>query len=57
MKIRRKRKDKALPVPRLDPSVRLCANFDSAGLALYPIAEPGEMGFVVVDNFPEEHIQ
>ncbi len=44
-------------MPRLDPSVRLCANFDSAGLALYPIAEPGEMGFVVVDNFPEEHIQ
>ncbi len=43
---------------RLDPSIRLCPNFDASSMALFPIAEKGrEMGFVVEDNFPEEHIQ
>ncbi len=42
---------------RLDPSVRLCPNFDYTSMALFPTAEEGEMGFVVKDNFPEEHIQ
>ncbi len=45
------------PVYRLDPSIRLCPNFDNATIALFRVAEPGEMGFRVVDNFTEEHIQ
>ncbi len=54
MKRRRPRKGECF---RLDPSIRLCPNFDSSSMALFPVAEPGEMGFIVVDNFPEEHIQ
>ena len=41
---------------RLDPQKRLCPRFDEESIALYPIAQPGEMGFRVVDNFAEEHI-
>ena len=41
---------------RLDPQTRLCPRFDEESIALYPIAQPGEMGFRVVDNFAEEHI-
>ena len=43
--------------PRLDPETRLASAFDSASIAKFPIAEPGEMGFRVLDNFTEEHIQ
>ena len=43
--------------PRLDPETRLAPAFDSASIAKFPIAEPGEMGFRVLDNFTEEHIQ
>ncbi len=43
--------------PRLDPETRLAPSFDSASIAKFPVAEPGEMGFRVLDNFPEEHIQ
>ncbi len=43
-------------VYRLDPSIRLCPNFDETSIALYPVADRKEMGFRVVDNFPEEHI-
>ena len=48
--------DETLPAPRLDPETRLCPAFDSAGIALFPVARPDEMGFRVVDNFCEEHI-
>ena len=43
--------------PRLDPETRLAPRFDSATIAKFPIAEPGEMGFRVLDDFTEEHIQ
>ena len=42
---------------RLDPETRLAPRFDSAAVALFPIAEPGEMGFRVLDDCTEEHIQ
>ena len=43
--------------PRLDPETRIAPRFDSTGIAMFPIAEPGEMGFRVLDDFTEEHIQ
>ncbi|MBR1565437.1 MAG: hypothetical protein IJ649_01615 [Oscillospiraceae bacterium] len=43
--------------PRLDPETRLAPRFDSVTIAKFPIAEPGEMGFRVLDDFTEEHIQ
>ncbi len=43
--------------PRLDPETRLAPRFDSAGIAKFPVAGPGEMGFRVLDDFTEEHIQ
>ncbi len=42
---------------RLDPSVRLCPNFDYASMALFPVADKEDMGVVVEDNCAEEHIQ
>ncbi len=57
MKKRLPRKEKDVPVYRLDPSIRLCPNFDESSIALFPVADPGEMGMRVVDNCPEEHIQ
>jgi len=41
---------------RLDPEKRLCPLFDSAGIALYPVAQRGKMGFRVVSDFCQEHI-
>ena len=60
----KKRKRKDAPEPgapatdnlRLDPEQRLVSRFDSAGIAKYPVAEPGEMGFRVVDDAVEEHM-
>ena len=45
------------PVLRLDPELRLCPLFDSESIALFPLASREEMGFRVLDNFCEEHIQ
>lgn len=45
------------PVLRLDPELRLCPRFDSESIALFPLASREEMGFRVLDNFCEEHIQ
>lgn len=42
---------------RLNPQLRLCARFDGASIAEFPVAAPGEMGFRVVDNCAEENIQ
>ena len=50
-------KNKPESNPRLDPETRLAPRFDSAGIARFPVAEPGEMGFRVLDDFTEEHIQ
>jgi len=45
-----------MPNLRLEPEKRLCPMFDSATIAEFPVAEPWEMGFRVLDNFCEEHI-
>jgi len=41
---------------RLSPEKRLCPRFDNVGIALYPVAERGKMGFRVVSDFCQEHI-
>ena len=53
--VRSRRKDKT-PVLRLEPEKRLCPLFDPVTIAEFPVAEPGEMGYRVLDNFCEEHI-
>ena len=45
------------PVLRLEPEKRLCPLYDPVTIARYPVAEPDKMGFRVLDNFCEEHIQ
>jgi hypothetical protein len=42
--------------PGLNPQTRLCPQFDSVGIALFPVADRGEMGVRVLDNCCEEHI-
>lgn len=42
---------------RLEPEKRLCPTTDSASIRTYRLAAPGEMGFRVVDDFCQEHIQ
>ncbi len=51
----KKKKDEVESM-RLDPSIRLCPNFDNSSIALFPVADPGEMGMRVLDNCAEEHI-
>lgn len=41
---------------RLSPEKRLCSRFDADSIAEYSVADPGEMGFRVVDNCAEEHM-
>ena len=41
---------------RLDPEAQLCPKFDQTSIAMFPVADPEEMGFRVVDNCAEEHI-
>jgi len=41
---------------RIDPERRLCPRFDSTGIAMFPVAERGKMGFRVVSDFCQEHI-
>lgn len=42
---------------RLSPQGRLCARFDEMSMANYPTGVRSGMGFPVVDNCVEEHIQ
>ena len=42
---------------RLNPEERLCPAFDSCSIKKFTAADREEMGFLVVDNFTEEHIQ
>ena len=55
----KKKKPKKTPGEnlRLDPDKRLAPLFDSTSIALFPVAEPEEMGFRVLDNVTEENIQ
>ena len=45
------------PALRLEPEKRMCPLFDPATIAEFRVATPGEMGYRVLDNFCEEHIQ
>lgn len=47
---------KDLPTLRLEPQKRLCPAFDPTGIALFPVANQGEMGVRVLDNCCEDHI-
>ena len=50
-----------VPQPNARPAdragKRLCPAFDPVSIATFPVAEPEEMGYRVLDNFCEEHIQ
>ncbi|MBR0281396.1 MAG: hypothetical protein IJQ81_07365 [Oscillibacter sp.] len=50
-------RDDTAPVLRLDPEKRLCPEYDAVTIKRYRAAAPGKMGFRVLDNFCEEHIQ
>lgn len=50
-------RDDGKPFLRLEPEKRMCPLFDPVTIAKFRVAAPGEMGFRVVDNFCEEHIQ
>ncbi len=41
---------------RLDPEARLCPKFDETGIAMFPVADPKDMGMRVLDDCAEEHI-
>ena len=45
------------PSLRLEPEKRMCPIFDSVSIAKFPVAAPEEMGYRVLDNFWEEHIE
>lgn len=53
----KKKQDKANDVElRINPEQRLCAKFDSASIAKFPVASQEEMGMRVVDDCAEEHM-
>lgn len=41
--------------PRLDPQTRLCPEFDSTGIRLFPVPDREEMGVRVLDDCAQEH--
>ena len=45
------------PSPRLDPEGRLCSRFDATGIRTYPLASWDKVGFQVLDDCCEDHIQ
>lgn len=42
---------------RLEPENRLCPQTDSVGIRKFRVASREQMGFRVVDDFCQEHIQ
>lgn len=46
-----------IPVLRLEPEKRLCPVFELDDIADLSVEESEEMGFQVMDDFCEEHIQ
>ena len=42
---------------RLDPEQRLCSKFDAESIAQFPVGDPDQMGFRVLDNCAEENIK
>lgn len=49
--------DNEKPFLRLEPEKRICPIVDPVSIYKYPLASSEEMGFRVLDDFPEEHIQ
>ena len=54
---KKKRRERRESNPRLDPETSLAPKFDSTAIAKFPVAPPGEMGFRVLDDCAEEHMQ
>lgn len=51
------KKDRKYPDDfRVNPEEVLNHKFDQTSIAMFPIAEPEEMGMRVLDNCAEEHI-
>ena len=57
LKKKKENRPGGLPFLRLEPEKRLCPIFDDAAIATFPVAPPEEMGFRVLDDCCEEHIQ
>ena len=49
--------DDEMPVLRLEPEKRMCPIVDPDSIYKYPLVTSEEMGFRVLDNFCEEHIE
>jgi len=49
--------DDGKPFLRLEPEKRMCPYVDPDSIYKYPVATSEEMGFRVLDNFCEEHIE
>lgn len=47
----------SMPNLRLEPEKRLCPLFDPDTIATFPVGPVDVMGFRVLDNFCEEHIE
>ena len=45
------------PALRVEPEKRLCPEYDPVTIKRYRAPSPEKMGFRVLDNFCEEHIQ
>ena len=41
---------------RLNPEERVCPKFDQTSIAMFPVADPDDMGMRVLDDCAEEHI-
>ncbi|WP_297872248.1 hypothetical protein [uncultured Oscillibacter sp.] len=50
-------RDDGMPCLRLEPEKRMCPIVDPDSIYKYPLATSEEMGFRVLDNFCEEHIE
>lgn len=42
---------------RIEPEKRLCPIYDATGIRTFPLAPREKMGFQVLDDFVQEHIQ
>lgn len=49
-------KEKGSEELRINPSKRLCSKFDEESIAMFSVADPGQMGMRVLDDCAEEHI-
>ena len=49
--------DDKTPALRIEPEKRLCPIYDPVTIRKFRVAKPEEMGFRVLDDFVEEHIQ